>query len=479
MTPSNDSRTPPPGTKRPAPDNDRAISPPPLKRKAQAAISKTAVANFFTPTSQKAKERTIWSERSPDDDSPATLLVAKYTPETAASQGSDTAAKRRKIAAFDLDSTLITTASGKRHSDDLADWKWWHHSVPGRIRQLYNDEGYQVVIFTNQGGLTLHPDPKSKGPKSAKNRVPAFKQKCNAVLGQLDIPITLYAATGKDIFRKPRPGMWIEMKDDYNLADSDIDRENSVFVGDAGGRIAGAKGASAAAKDFSCSDRNLAHNIGIRYQAPEEFFLGEEPRDFSRDFDLSNFPFTEEGKEGGERVEKTNKKDIVLFVGSPGAGKSTFYWKYLKPLGYERVNQDILKRHDKCFKAAADFLQEGNSVLVSMIRPPADLLLTDNTNPDVDTRSQWIALARKHGVPIRCFWFRTPPQLCEHNAAVRSLNKELNPEARQALPRIALNGFASRFKEPRVDEGFQDIVPVDFKFRGTKEEYDIWGRYWV
>jgi len=30
-----------------------------------------------------------------------------------------------------------------------------------------------------------------------------------------------------------------------------------------------------------------------------------------------------------------------------------------------------------------------------------------------------------------------------------------------------------------VKEGFQDVVEVEFKFKGTKEEYDIWGRYWV
>jgi bifunctional polynucleotide phosphatase/kinase len=178
--------------------------------------------------------------------------------------------------------------------------------------------------------------------------VPGFKQKCSAVLSQLGIPITLYAATGKDIFRKPRPGMWTELLKDYALSDTDIDRENSVFVGDAGGRTAKLGGAAALAKDFSCSDRNLAHNIRIKYQTPEEFFLGEEPRDFARDFDLGQFPFAQEGEKEEDsvanRVEKKNDKDIVLFVGPPGAGKSTFYWKYLKPLGYERVNQDLLKR---------------------------------------------------------------------------------------------------------------------------------------
>jgi len=40
---------------------------------------------------------------------------------------------------------------------------------------------------------------------------------------------------------------------------------------------------------------------------------------------------------------RKNEQDVVLFVGSPGSGKSTFYWEHLKPLKYERVNQDILK----------------------------------------------------------------------------------------------------------------------------------------
>jgi bifunctional polynucleotide phosphatase/kinase len=69
------------------------------------------------------------------------------------------------------------------------------------------------------------------------------------------------------------------------------------------------------------------------------------------------------------------------------------------------------------------------------------------------------------------FWTLNPPPLTQII--------QLNPEARQALPKLAFTGFASRFKEPKPQEGFQDVVTVDFKFRGTKEEYDIWGRYWL
>ncbi len=55
----------------------------------------------------------------------------------------------------------------------------------------------------------------------------------------------------------------------------------------------------------------------------------------------------------------------------------------------------------------------------------------------------------------------------------------MNPEKRTSLPRIAFNTFKSKFKEPKEKEGFEDIVEIDFRFRGTKEEYDIWARYWL
>ncbi|KAI0885039.1 PNK3P-domain-containing protein [Annulohypoxylon maeteangense] len=452
---------------------DKSISPPPLKRKAQSTISKGAVASFFTPTSQKPKDRTTWSERAPNDDTPPTLLVGRYEPENTEELDRR---RRRKIAAFDLDSTLITTASGKKFGDDPSDWKWWDSNVPSRLRKLYTEEDYRVIILSNQAGITLHPDPKSKAPKAGnKNKVEKFKQKCSAVLAQLDLPTTVYAATGRDIFRKPRTGMWTELCRDYEIPEDEVELQGSIFVGDAGGRTAQLKnsetGAAATAKDFSCSDRNFAHNVGISFKTPEEFFLGEPPRDFVRDFDLASYPYPRTNAADGDdssdvAFEKTNEQDIVLFCGPPGAGKSSFYWRHLRPLGYERVNQDTLKSRAKCFKAAAELLGGGNSIVI------------DNTNPDTDGRKEWVEFARKHDVPIRCVWFNVPKALCEHNDVVRALNKSMNPETRTALPALAFNGFFSRFKEPKAKDGFQDVIEMDFKFNGTEEEYAIWGRYW-
>jgi bifunctional polynucleotide phosphatase/kinase len=42
-------------------------------------------------------------------------------------------------------------------------------------------------------------------------------------------------------------------------------------------------------------------------------------------------------------IPAAEKQSIILFVGSPGSGKSTFYRQKLQPLGYERINQDTLK----------------------------------------------------------------------------------------------------------------------------------------
>ncbi|RFU36102.1 hypothetical protein B7463_g161, partial [Scytalidium lignicola] len=410
-----------------------SVSPPPLK-----------LASFFTPTSQKPPEKITWEERAPYDDSPATLLVGQYRPSIIPEVHQDLAEKGDKIAAFDFDSTLISTSSGKKHGTDGQDWKWWHPTVPGILRKLYTD-GYRVVVVSNQAGISLTADPKL--PKAHRARLDSFKTKVSGVLTQLDLPITVYAATAKDIYRKPRTGMWSELLRDYGIAAKDILHEESIFVGDAGGRLAG----GGKPKDFSCSDRNFAENVGIKFYTPEEYFLKESPRPFKRTFLPSDYISTASSGDAALSYTKINPKDIVLFVGSPGAGKSTFYWKYLQPLGYTRVNQDILKTREKCLKVTQEYLDEGKSVVV------------DNTNADSDTRSKWTALAKKNSVPIRCVLFTTKMDVCEHNDVVRALNSEMNPEKRTILPKLAFNGFVSRFQKPVLSEGFQDIQEIGFK----------------
>lgn len=147
------------------------------------------------------------------------------------------------------DSTLITTQSGNTFARNGGDWKWWHTSVPSALKKLHA-EGYLVAIVSNQSGISLKKDPRSL--KSDMKRLADFKQKANAVFNQLDLPISLYAATAKDQYRKPRPGMWNSLLEDHALTSDLIDCDNSIFVGDAAGREAVPGGRK---KDFSSSDR--------------------------------------------------------------------------------------------------------------------------------------------------------------------------------------------------------------------------------
>ena len=109
---------------------------------------------------------------------------------------------------------------------------------------------YLVAVLSNQAGISLKPDPKTI--KSDQKRLADFKAKVTNVFKQLELPLSIYAATSHDRYRKPRVGMWEELLEDHDLEHAEaVDLGNSFFVGDAAGR--GASGARP--KDFSCGDR--------------------------------------------------------------------------------------------------------------------------------------------------------------------------------------------------------------------------------
>lgn len=241
-----------------------------------------------------------------------------------------------KIAAFDLDDTVISPI-GAKFARSAQSWRWWHTSVPGRLRSLYED-GYLVAIFTNQGNVSLKPDPKSL--KKDTTSLANLKEQMASVLRQLDLPISIYGATGQDHYRKPRVGMWEELLKDYDLQhEGAVDTTRSFYVGDAAGRAKTDK----RKKDFASTDRELAANVGIKFQTPEEFFLDTSPEAFAHDFNPAEFlDQVTDGAVPASFVRKS-PQELVIFCGSPGAGKSSYYSQVLQPLRYKRVNQDTLK----------------------------------------------------------------------------------------------------------------------------------------
>ncbi|KAL9050686.1 MAG: hypothetical protein Q9162_006483 [Coniocarpon cinnabarinum] len=279
---------------------EHEVSPPPPKRRIVSVTNQNTVSSFFKPTSQKTASQASW--RIVRD----SLLIAKYSPSGSGGTVNDIV-KPKSVAAFDLDGTLIATSSGRKFSTDIHDWRWWHSCVPGELRK-FHEQGFQIIIITNQGGLNLSED--SKTTKADRKRVTEFKGKVNAVLSSLDLPISIYAATRNDLYRKPRIKMWEEMLDDYDLDEVGcVNLDQSIFVGDAAGREKDEDGMGK--KDFACSDRDFAFNIGIQFRTPEEQFLKTKANVFKRNFDPRQYLKSEETGVAGESAHDVHNQEII------------------------------------------------------------------------------------------------------------------------------------------------------------------------
>ena len=165
-----------------------------------------------------------------------------------------------KIAAFDMDWTLIKTKTGKVFPRNEFDWQLWHEKVQPKLRRLHAS-GFRVVVFTNQGGVY-----------TKKRTLAQLKTQFCAIQKKLGIPMTFLAACGggNDKFRKPSPAMWRYFCETLN-GELCIDKEESFYCGDAAGRPA----TGTRKKDHSADDKTYAQTIGLTFHTPESLFLGE------------------------------------------------------------------------------------------------------------------------------------------------------------------------------------------------------------
>ncbi|ORX95001.1 polynucleotide kinase 3 phosphatase-domain-containing protein [Clohesyomyces aquaticus] len=350
-----------------------------------------------------------------------------------------------KIAAFDLDLTLTVSKTGRIKCEDPDDWTWWHESVPSKLQKT-SLEGFQIVIFTNQGRLTTKDGSEAPAAK-------VFKEKVEAIFCALGVPVTICAACANDNWRKPRTRAWDHFIDGLGRGRM-VDLEASYMVGDAAGRPT----------DHTDDDRHFSMNVGIRLYTPEEYFLGAEPQAWEHKFDPSWH--LDEFSTGENSYEIPNNGPILLLlVGLPGSGKTSYYFNTLRTLGYERVAPSS---SDCSIDRATDMLKAGKCGVV------------DDTNGDQASRQKWITISRTCGAQVFAAQMLTPPELCLHNDAVRALGgPQMNWEGRSVYPRVPFWDLVKSFEPPQEVEGLDGIFTVPFKWTGTEEALSTWRKFWV
>ncbi|XP_060535853.1 uncharacterized protein F21D5.5 [Cylas formicarius] len=334
---------------------------------------------------------------------------------------------KSKIAAFDIDGTIIKTKSGARFPKNGDDWTFNFDVVKNQLSKLVNED-YKIVFFTNQSGV---------GNDASK--IKEFKRKIENIIKALNLPMQVFISLGKGIYRKPRTGMWQELIKERNDG-VDVDLSHCFYVGDAAGREK--NWMPKRNKDHSIADRLFAINLGLNFYTPEEYFLKAKPAPFK----MPEFDPREDTKNLKIPDVSCDKLNVVLMVGGPGSGKSIFCKTHLLPLGYVHVSRDKLGSWQKCVKLMEESLTMKKNVVI------------DNTNVDKETRQKFIQAAKNYNADIRCFVMSTSLYQMRHNNRFR----ELTDKSHAIVSDIIIFSFRKNYQEPELSEGYSQILQIPF-----------------
>ena len=130
---------------------------------------------------------------------------------------------------------------------------------------------------------------------------------------------------------------------------------------------------------------------------------------------------------------------MIIFIGIQGAGKSTFFKKYFADT-HIRINLDMLKTKHR------------EKLLVEACLEAKQPFVIDKTNPAIEDRAKYIALAKDYKFTVVGYYFAS------NLAAAIERNNQRTGKAK--IPEKGIHATYSRLQIPTFDEGFDELFYV-------------------
>ena len=134
---------------------------------------------------------------------------------------------------------------------------------------------------------------------------------------------------------------------------------------------------------------------------------------------------------------------LVIFVGLPASGKSTYFKRYLEQT-HILVSKDLMGSSKNKDKIQAE-------MLCLHLGSNKDTVV-DNTNVSKAIRAPLVALAHDLGQKVEIYWFDTPAKICIQQNELRS--------GKARVPNVAIYTLAKKFEQPNDSEGADKIVRI-------------------
>jgi predicted kinase len=148
--------------------------------------------------------------------------------------------------------------------------------------------------------------------------------------------------------------------------------------------------------------------------------------------------------------ESAPRQRIVVFVGLPGSGKSS----YAESSGVTPISSDLMRQlladdatdqtiHARVFNCMRYLLRHR----LAAGRPVTYL---DATHLTPDERKPYIDIARWYGCDVEALFFDVPLEVC----------MQRNRSRARVVPEEAMQIMAAKLVPPRMDEGFTRVTVV-------------------